>query len=163
VRFISTEPARLTYVGRTKLRLDAFGENVTEKEITDALTTVCRHNGWPIVNFHVAPLFTPFTGSKCRGRHEWWVELKARTTITPTGPIIALELDAELRRQNDQYRTMRSAGVLDAPYVRLVMPGVFELWMRFHGKWGGQNKMPRCRPDRVIADELGKALQFAKD
>jgi len=35
--------------------------------------------------------------------------------------------------------------------------------LRFHGKWGGNNKMPRCRSDRVIADELGLATQFAKD
>jgi hypothetical protein len=47
--------------------------------------------------------------------------------------------------------------------VRLVMPGVFEHWMRYRGKWGGQHKMPRCRSDRLIADELGGALQFARD
>jgi hypothetical protein len=163
VRFVSTEPARLIYVGRTKLRLDSFGENVIEKDLTEALTSVCRDNRWTIVNFHVAPFFSPFYRPKCRGRHEWWVELKAGTAITPTGPIIAEEIDAELQRMNPNYGAMRSAGILDSPYVRLVMPGVFEHWMRFHGKWGGQNKMPRCRSDRIIADELGEALQFAKD
>ncbi len=162
VRFLSTEPPRLCYVGRTDLRLNAFGEHVSEKEITDALIAVCRRNGWTIVNFHVAPLFNP-PASALRGRHEWWVELKAGTFITPTGPVIAPELDAELRKLSAGYAAKRSGGVLDAPFVRLVMPGVFEHWMRYHKKWGGNNKMPRCRGDRVIADDLGAALQFAKD
>jgi hypothetical protein len=164
VRFVSTSPPRLTCVGRTNLQLNAFGENLIEKEITDGLLAVCRRNGWTIVNFHVAPLFpSSITGGGGRGRHEWWVELKAGTAITPTGPIIAVELDAELRKLNPTYAFKRGGGIIDAPFVRLVMPGVFEHWMRFHGKWGGLNKMPRCRGDRIIANELGHALQFAKD
>jgi hypothetical protein len=163
VRFVSTRPARLNYVGRTKLQLSAFGEHVIEKEITDALLSVCRRNGWTIVNFHVAPIFLSSTTNRIRGRHEWWVELKPGTLTTPTGPIIAVELDAELKRLNEDYEAKRNGGALDTPFVRLVMPGVFEQWMRHHGKWGGQNKVPRCRSDRMIADELGQALQFAKD
>jgi hypothetical protein len=76
---------------------------------------------------------------------------------------MAPELDSELRRQNKHYDALRREGVIEAPYVRLVMPGVFAQRMRHHGKWGGQNKMPRCQSDRAIADELGSALQFAKD
>jgi GH3 auxin-responsive promoter len=163
VRFVSTEPPRLTCVGRTNLRLSAFGEHVIEKEITDSLLTVCRRNGWTIVNFHVAPIFASSMTGRSSGRHEWWVELKPGTTMTPTGPIMAVELDHELMRLNPDYGAKRSRGALDAPFVRLVMPGVFEHWMRFHGKWGGRNKMPHCRSDRVIADELGSSLQFAKD
>jgi hypothetical protein len=163
VRFVSSEPARLTYVGRTKLELNVFGEHVVEKQITDALLAVCRRNGWTIVSFHVAPFFSGMSHGRARGRHEWWVELRAGTTMTPTGPIIAPELDAELRRLNADYDARRRSGAIEAPYVRLVMPGVFAHWMRHHKKWGGQNKMPRCRGDRIIADELGGALQFAKD
>ena len=40
VRFLSTKPPRIAYVGRTGLRLNAFDEQVTEKEITDALVAV---------------------------------------------------------------------------------------------------------------------------
>ncbi len=163
VRFTSTQPARLVYAGRTRLQLSAFGEHVIEKEITDALIAVCRRNGWTITNFHVAPLFVNSSTGKNRGRHEWWVELKPGTILTPTGPVMAVELDTELKRLNEDYEAKRNGGALDAPFVRLVMPGVFEQWMRYHGKWGGQNKMPRCRSDRIIADELGGALQFAKD
>ena len=163
VRFVSLSPARLTYSGRTGLRLNAFGENVSEREVTDALVGVCQRNGWTITNFHVAPIFSRSTMGRVTGRHEWWVELEAGTLITPTGPIIAPEVDAEIKRVNKDYDVKRSSGALEAPFVRLVMPGVFEHWMRYHKKWGGQHKMPRCSSDRKIADELGAALQFAKD
>ena len=163
VRFISTQPPRLIYVGRTKLQLSAFGEHVIEKDLTDALLTVCRRNGWTIVNFHVAPLFANSLTGQNRGRHEWWIELKPGTANTPTGPLIALELDAEVQRLNDDYSAKRRGGGLEAPFVRLVMPGVFQHWLTFHGKWGGQHKMPRCRSDRLIADELAQITNFAVD
>ena len=163
VRFVTTEPARIVPVGRTDLRLNAFGENVSERDLTESLVSLCRRHGWNIVNFHVAPLFNDPTLRTMRGRHEWWVELRAGTALTPTGPIMAPELDAGLIRLSPDYAARRKAGTLDSPYVRLVMPGVFKHWMRYHGKWGGNHKMPRCRGDRVIADELGGALQFAKD
>lgn len=160
VRFTSTEPARLVYAGRTKLQLSAFGEHVIEKELTDALTTVCARHNWQVVNFHVAPIFiNSLTGQK-RGSHEWWIELRSGTVATPTGPVLAEQLDAELQRLNDDYEAKRKGGGMLPPTVRLVMPGVFEQWQRQVGRWGGQNKMPRCRSDRQIADELAKHAPF---
>ncbi|MEY4487578.1 MAG: hypothetical protein RIQ79_86 [Verrucomicrobiota bacterium] len=160
VRFISTEPARLVYSGRTKLQLGAFGEHVIEKELTDALTNVCARNHWQAVNFHVAPVFVSSLIGQKRGCHEWWLELRAHTESTPTGPVIAAELDVELQRLNDDYKMKRKGEGLMLPIVRLVMPGVFEQWQRAEGRWGGQNKMPRCRGDRQIADELAKIARF---
>lgn len=163
VRFISTEPPRLIYVGRTKLQLSAFGEHVIEKELTDALTKVCHDNQWNIVNFHVAPLFANALTGQQRGRHEWWIELRPGTVVTPTGPVLETALDAELQRLNDDYEAKRKGGGLEPPIVRLVMPGIFEHWMRAKGKWGGQNKMPRCRSDRAIADELASIARFTAE
>jgi len=164
VRFVSTEPPRLVHVGRTALQLTSFGEHVGEKDLTDALVAVVHRHHWTIVNFHVAPLFHAgsLTGNK-RGRHEWWLELRPGTVETPTGPAMAAELDAELQRANDSYAARRRAGALDAPTVRLVMPGVFEHWLRFQGRWGGQHKLPRSRNDRQIADELAQVTNFARD
>jgi len=163
VRFISTDVPRLLYVGRTRLQLSAFGEHVIEKELTDALLTVCQRHGWSISNFHVAPLFVDSAAGQQRGRHEWWIELKTPSAVTPTGPMIAAALDTELQLLNDDYEAKRKGGGLDAPMVRLVMPGLFEQWMRAAGKWGGQGKMPRCRSDRHIAEELAKLARFSKD
>jgi hypothetical protein len=163
VRFIALEPPRLQYIGRTKLQLNSFGERVSEKDLTDALITLCRRNEWTIVNFHVAPLLiNPLYGTT-RGRHEWWVELKPGTTITPTGPQMAVELDMELQRSSPSYEAKRKGYGLESPIVRLVMPGLFEHWMRHQGKWSAQHKMPRCRSDREVADQLAQIAQFAKD
>jgi hypothetical protein len=162
VRFTSLEPYRIIYVGRTRLQLSGFGEHVIEKELTDALLTVCQRHGWTIANFHVAPWFSEAGGGE-RGRHEWWIELRTPTKTTPTGTIIATELDAELQRLNADYAGKRQGDALDQPIVRLVMPGLFEQWMKAAGKWGGQGKMPRCRSDRHIADELATIARFCDE
>ena len=164
VRFVSTDIPRLIYVGRTKLQLNVFGEQVIEKQLTDALLSVCQSHGWAIANFHVAPLFSEISaGGTPKGRHEWWIELKAPTVVTPTGPVIAAELDAELQRINTDYANQRSGRHFEAPVVRLVMPGLFEQWMRTAGKWGGHGRMPRCRGDRHIAEELSLLARFSND
>jgi hypothetical protein len=165
VRFSSVTPPRLVHVGGTELRLNAFNENVTERGITEALVALCDRRNWTLVNFHVAPLFANgnFSGPQRQGRHEWWVELKPGTFVTPTGPQMAAEVDPELQRSNAAYAAQRAAGIIDAPVVRLVMPGVFEHWLRFHRKWGGQHKMPRCRSDRLVADEFAQITNFARD
>ena len=160
VRFVSTDVPRLIYVGRTRLQLSAFGEHVIEKELTDTLLLVCQRHGWTIVNFHVAPVFASTLTGQMRGRHEWWIELKVPTTETPTANIISPELDLELMRRNDDYAAKRKGRGLEAPAVRLVMPGVFEQWMKRNGRWGGQHKMPRCRSDREVADQLAELSRF---
>lgn len=162
VRFTSTLPPRLLVVGRTDARLNAFHERVVEREISDALVATCSRRGWTVVNFHVAPVVAPgnLTGLQ-RGHHEWWVELRPGTVATPTGPQMAADLDAELQRLNETYLARRKGGTLEAPVVRLVMPGVFEHWLRFHRKWGGQYKVPRCRNDRQVASQLAQVTNFA--
>ena len=163
VRFISTEPPRVIYSGRTTLQLHSFGEHVCEKELTDALVAVCSRHNWAIVNFHVAPLLSGSLTGQQRGRHEWWLELKPGTVATPTGPQIATGLDAELQRTNPEYAARRRSGIIEPPVVRLVMPGVFEHWLRYQERWGGQHRLARCRNDRAIANELAQITNFARD
>jgi hypothetical protein len=156
VRFLSVDPPRLVYVGRTRLQLSAFGEHVIEKELTDALSAVLRRHGLAIANFHVAPVFADSSKGTVRGRHEWWIELKTAGGAGPDAGPLAEELDAELQRLNEDYEAKRKGGGLDGPVVRLTARGVFEKWMRARGNWGGQGKMPRCRGDRLVADDLEK-------
>lgn len=163
VRFVSTEPPRLVPIGRTRLKLNAFGERITEKHVTDAMVAVCRRHQWTPVDFHVAPLPADSLTGRQNGRHEWWIELKPGTMATPTGPQIAAHLDADLLKASGEYATLRGNGTLAQPTVRLVMPGVFGHWLRFHGRWGGSHRTPRCRSDRLVADELAQITHFAKD
>lgn len=154
VRFVSTRPPRLHYAGRTRLQLSAFGEHVIEKEVTDALTAVCARHGLAIANFHAAPRFVDETQGHRRGCHEWWIELRTPGAAALPPEEIAVQLDRELQRVNDDYEAKRKGGGLDVPIVRLVPAGTFESWLRGRGKWGGQNKTPRCSSDRRIAEEL---------
>ena len=163
VRFVSTAPPRLLYVGRTELQLNAFGERIAERHLTAALVAVCERKHWTIVNFHVAPLLASNLTGKQHGRHEWWIELRPGTISTPTGVAMAQQLDVELLRLSEDYAARRKAGVVETPMVRLVMPGVFEHWLRFHDALGGLHKTPRCRGDRTIADQLAQVTHFASD
>jgi hypothetical protein len=164
VRFTSVQPPRLVVAGRTALQLNAFAEQVTEKQLTDSLVTVCTRHDWTITDFHVAPLLTKGAmTSQIRGGHEWWIELKPRMVETPLGPPIAEEIDVELQRLNSHYATRRRSGAIDQPSVRLVMPGVFEHWLRYKETWGGQHKLIRCRSDREIAEQLAQVTNFAND
>ncbi|MBI2511709.1 MAG: GH3 auxin-responsive promoter family protein [Opitutae bacterium] len=159
VRFVSVEPPRLVYVGRTKLQLSAFGEHVIEKEITDALTTVCRGHGVQVENFHVAPLFPG--AARAVGRHEWWIEFRGAAPAPTEMERFRAALDRELAALNDDYAAKRAGRGLELPLVRVVPSGGFERWLKHAGKWGGQHKTPRCRSDRRIADAL--AALFAAE
>jgi len=159
VRFISTRPPRLIYVGRIKLQLSAFGEHVIERELTDALAAVCRIHHQVAVNFHVAPLFPDPLEGRLIGRHEWWIELRSSAAVPSLQPrAFAANLDRELGSRNDDYAAKRTGGGMDLPLLRFVPEGFFERWLKKSGKWGGQNKTPRCRSDRRVADELARFL-----
>jgi len=153
VRFTGTTPPRLVYAGRTRLELSAFGEHVIEKELTDTVTAACARLAVPLADFHVAPLFPDPAAGRARGAHEWWIE-PAGPVPAGSGGALAAELDAGLAARNDDYAAKRQGGGLLAPVVRLVPPGGFAAWLKQAGKWGGQNKLPRCRSDRRIADAL---------
>jgi len=157
VRFVTSCPPRLIYVGRTRLQLSAFGEHVIEKELTDALASVCRRTDVSVAGFHVAPLFPDPAAGHPRGRHEWWIELRpCEGRPDPASAAFASELDRELAARNDDYAAKRAGHGLTDPVVQFVRPGLFEQWLKGHGKWGGQGKMPRCRSDRIVADELAR-------
>jgi hypothetical protein len=157
VRFISTTPPRLVYVGRTALQLSAFGEHVIEKEVTDSLVNTCNHFNLNVGNFHVAPLFADPDKGRPRGCHEWWIELASGHVSDLKA--FASQLDSTLQSKNEDYEAKRAAGGLADPVVHIINSGTFESWLKARGKWGGQNKMPRCRSDREIADAISGFTQ----
>jgi len=158
VRFVSIETPRLHFVGRIRLQLAAFDEYVSERELNESLLEVCSAHDWIPVNFHVAPFFTrPMPNPQ--GGHQWWIELRPGTVKTPTGPLLATQLDEALARRNSVYARLRSILRVDPPIVRLVMPGVFEQWAAKHPIQSGGG-LPCCRADRLIADQLTLLTKF---
>lgn len=158
VRFVAVDPPRLQFVGRAGLDLNAAGERVTERELTETVVAVCARNGWQPANFHVAPFHHRIAAGRTLNCHEWWVELHTHSVKTPTGNALGPELDAELIRRNPDYAARRAGRSLESPIVRLVMPGIFDQWIARERRRAHQ--LPRCRPDRLIADQLAGLTQF---
>jgi hypothetical protein len=163
VSFSAVNPPRILPMGQIDLRLNTFGENLFTRDVIEVLTDLCRRKKWPLSFFHVAPLKSRTELSVNYGCHEWWIELQPGTVDTPTGPIIAAELDQGLQSLHAGYKSRRSHGNLYAPFVRLVMPGAFEHWLRHNHMWGGPHKLPITRDDRKIADSLTGMARFAND
>lgn len=159
VRFVSTTPPRLIVTGRTELQLDTCGEQIGERTLTTLLQNVCTRSDWKPVAFHVAP-YALRPAPRPLHCHEWWIELRSGTVRTPTGPVLALELDEELRRRNPDYETRRLHGQIAEPIVRLVMPGTFARWAQTHAAPGGLAKLSPCRNDRRVADQLAGIARF---
>ncbi len=160
VRFVSVQPYRLVFAGRTALQLNSVGEHVGERELTETLLSVCHRNGWQSVNFHVAPLQTRTAIEAKRDCHEWWLELRPGSVKTPTAAVLAPELDAELARRSSNYAARRQSHRLNEPSVRLVIPGVFAQWAQSQRTLASISKIPRCRSDRLIADQLAALTRF---
>ncbi|HVT72227.1 MAG TPA: GH3 auxin-responsive promoter family protein [Lacunisphaera sp.] len=163
VRFHSLKPPRLQFVGRTQLQLNAAGERVTERELLDTLLAVCAHNGWQPVGLHVAPYSRRVAAGRSLNCHEWWLELRTHTTRTPTANVLGPAFDAELARRNPDYAARRSAHSLDQPSIRLVIPGVFDQWAQARRQEGGAGKLPLCRADRLVADQLAALTKFHQE
>ena len=160
VRFLSVEPPRLQFIGRTRLLLNSFGERLTERELTDTLLAVCTRNGWSPVSFHVAPFVQRIAAGQTVSSHEWWVELGTHTLKTPTANVLGPEFDSELARRSPDYAAKRANRTLGFPTVRLVMPGVFEQCANKQSRGGTAIKLPRCRSDRLVADQLAALTHF---
>lgn len=163
VRFVSVNPPRLQVVGRAAFLLNVQGERVSERDLLETLQAVCHRNGWSPISFHVAPYGQRIGPGQVAHVHEWWLELRTHSMRTPMANVLAPELDAELGHRNRDYARRREAGALGLPLVRLVIPGLFERWAREQGKIASASKLPRCRPDRLIADQLAALAPFYQD
>jgi hypothetical protein len=163
VRFASVEPPRLQVAGRAGLQLDALGERVTERDVLDTLQAVCARHGWHPISFHVAPYVQRLGPGQLANVHEWWLELRTHSVRTPLANVLGPELDTELCRRNHNYAARRANGSLGLPLVRLVMPGLFAHWAQEQGRAASASKLPRCRPDRLIADQLAALAPFYQD
>jgi hypothetical protein len=152
VRFESRNPPLLTFTGRTRQTLSAFGEHLIGEELEAAIARAAVESGAAVRDWHVGPVFegTP-------GYHQYVVEF----LIEPAAPDLFRDrLDAELARRNADYRAHRSQGVgIPRPAVLLVRPGAFEGWMRRRGKLGGQNKVPRVDNTGLLTCDLLRYLR----
>lgn len=149
VKIESTAPLRISIAGRTKLFINAFGEEVMVHNTDAALTATCGLLGCSAVDYTAAPVYTT---DRARGRHQWLIEFDREPADMAR---FAAELDRELCAQNSDYAAKRSGSIfLDPLEVIAVAPGTFNRWLASTGKLGGQRKVPRLSPDRRVVDPI---------
>ena len=147
VRFESTSPPLLTFTGRTKYTLSAFGEHLINEEVEGAVASASTATEAAIRDWHVGPVFRDPLGY-----HLYVFEFHK-----PPGDLDAfrLALDADLGRRNADYQWYRDVGArLPLPALVVAKPGGFDDWMRSRGKLGGQHKVPRMDNAGTLTNQL---------
>lgn len=147
IRFTSTKPYKFRITGRTKLYINAFGEELIIDNATEALRRACEQTGAELYEFTAAPIFM---GDGKKGAHEWLVEFKT----PPADPEQFAELlDRELQTLNSDYEAKRLLS-LERLHLHIARPELFNDWLKVKGKLGGQHKVPRLWNDRTHIEEL---------
>lgn len=153
VRFESLDPPLITFTGRTKYSLSAFGEHLISEEVEGALVSVAEKMDAAVSEWHVGPVFTG-----ALGYHRYVIEFSK-----PPADLAAFRnaLDADLCLRNADYQAHRAEGVgIPAPQIIVTKPETFKVWMKSMGKLGGQHKVPRMDGSGTLTDKL---VQFITD
>lgn len=147
IQFTSVHPYKFRITGRTKLFINAFGEELIIDNATEALRRVCQQTHSHIYEFTAAPIFM---NEGRKGAHEWLIEF-----TTPPADIeeFANLLDAELQKLNSDYEAKRLLS-LERLKLHIARPQLFNDWLREKGKLGGQHKVPRLWNDRTHIEQL---------
>jgi len=146
VRFTSKKPYKIVVSGRIKHYTSAFGEHVIGHEVEQALQKTIEKFPATINEFTVAPQVNPTEGLPF---HEWLIEFDTR----PENIVeFNVELDKQMREQNSYYNDLISGNILCPLIISEVAKDGFQSYMKFIGKLGGQNKVPRLSNNREIAD-----------
>lgn len=149
VRFTSLTPFRIQVSGRTRLFINAFGEELIIENAEEAMARACASTGAVVSDFSACPVFMT---DKETGAHEWLIEFEQ----APADLEVFIDrLDRELMAVNTDYAAKRSFDLnLRRPIVKVLPAGTFYAWLRSKGKIGGQHKVPRLANDRVFVDEI---------
>lgn len=135
------------FSGRTKLFINAFGEEIIMENAESAVTQTCQKLNLELVDYTGAPRFE--FGSE---GHEWIFEFKSNPQSLDEFIDI---FDQELMKVNSDYLGKRKGNlVMKRPTVHLATPQTFKRWLQSKGKLGGQNKVPRLANHRNILEEI---------
>ncbi len=149
IKFTSLSPFRIRVSGRTKLFVNAFGEEVIIENTDQAICIACEKTGAIVKDYTMAPVYF---SEKQNGAHEWLIEFD----IPPQNTEYFIDvLDTALKSLNSDYEAKRYKDMaLRPPIVHRLPDGSFYSWLKKNGKLGGQHKIPRLSNDRAIVDEI---------
>lgn len=153
VRFVSTNPYRLVVTGRVKQFISAFGEHVIVEEIEQAMVEATHQTGVQVKDFTVAPLIKENQGES---HHQWFIEFEKRPENLNH---FRHTLDQNLQKKNLYYKDLVESGILEPLHVLVLRPGGFNEYLRSIGQIGMQNKVPRVRNDRQVAEGISDFIE----
>ena len=153
VRFVSLKPPKIVITGRTKLFINAFGEELMIGNADRAIQETSKIFGVRVRDYTAAPVFFNEENPEAStGAHQWLVEFMDKE---PDPEAFARELDECLQRLNSDYEAKRThTHTMSRLRLVIVPKGTFLKWMESAGKKGGQNKVPRLANDRKIIDSV---------
>jgi len=134
IKFVDLSRSELVVTGRTKHFLSICGEHLSVDNMNEGIVLMQENLKINICEFTV---FGVKSGSKFS--HKWYISSEP---FAYGSSIVSKELDAQLKKVNDDYASARKA-VLDAPEVIPLPPAVFYKYLESKGKIGGQAKFPR--------------------
>lgn len=147
IMFTNKNPYTFKITGRTKLFINAFGEELVIENAENAIAFAAHNCNVEILDYTVAPVFFQnFEG------HEWVVEFDKQPLDIEKFTDL---LDNQLKIVNSDYEGKRKGDlVMKRPVVHCAPNGTFYKWLESKGKLGGQNKVPRLSNNRIIIDEI---------
>jgi len=149
VSFTSANPYKFVITGRTKLFINAFGEELMVDNAERAIRIACEASGALVRAYTAAPQFLPEIS---KGRHRWLIEYE-RPPISHE--MFVRELDSALKRLNSDYEAKRYKDIsLIEPTVTQARENLFFDWLKKHDKLGGQHKIPALQNDEKLLNEL---------
>jgi len=150
ISFTSTQPYRFKVVGRTRMFINAFGEELMVANADSAIQRANQVTNSMVTEYTAAPAY--MTTDSARGYHEWAIEFEREP---PDLQQYTTVLDETLREINSDYDTKRRGDmVLGAPVIHLVPQGTFYRFMQNRNRLGNQNKVPRLANERGYLEEL---------
>jgi len=155
IEFTTIQPYRVKVVGRLKLFINAFGEELIIDNAERAMAEACRATQSAVVDYTAGPVYFSDEGN---GAHEWLIEFEKEPADLNAFTEI---LDNNLKTLNSDYEAKRHKNIaLGMPIVHSLSQGSFSQWLKHKNKLGGQHKVPRLSNDRIILEEI---LQSTKN
>lgn len=149
ITFTSLYPHKIKITGRTKLFINAFGEEVIVDNAEKALAVACKKTNAVVKEYTAAPVFMD---SDEQGTHEWIIEFEQAPNNFDE---FCNTLDKALQDVNSDYAAKRYKGItLRFPTFHKARHNLFYDWMKSRDKLGGQHKVPRLSGERKFIEEL---------
>ena len=154
VTFVNINPYRIKVLGRINEYINAFGEDMMLFHVEEALKIINKKFEVNIRNYSVAPSYLTISS---KGFHQWYVEFDNPPADLS---LYARELDHLLQEINSNYAQKRSNDLaLDNLEIIKLPPNTVQRYFENYASPGGQNKLPKLRNDRKIADRFVELIE----